>query len=175
TNLAETFSNNGLAPNCMVMLAVTSTKRKPGKTKGAHYNGIGALRRRVLVVIMNAMSLVIAATILAGGHSRRMGQPKALLPLEGKPLVEHLIHTLKRDVSQVFVSGCPEPGLYRHLSVPVVTDVIVDAGPLAGLYTALRHVNQQQAGIEALLCVPCDGMRLPPQFVPRMVAALGRH
>jgi len=124
---------------------------------------------------MNAMSLVIAATILAGGHSRRMGQPKALLPLEGKPLVEHLIHTLKRDVSQVFVSGCPEPGLYRHLSVPVVTDVIVDAGPLAGLYTALRHVNQQQAGIEALLCVPCDGMRLPPQFVPRMVAALGRH
>lgn len=115
-----------------------------------------------------------------------MGQPKALLPLEGKPLIEHLIAALKRDVPQVFVSGCPEPGLYRHLSVPVVTDVLADElggmGPLGGVYTALRHlnqhqVNQQQNGVQALLCVPCDGVKLPPQFVPRMVSALerGRH
>jgi molybdopterin-guanine dinucleotide biosynthesis protein A len=125
------------------------------------------------------MTPVIAAAILAGGHSRRMGQPKALLPLEGKPLVEHLVAALKRDVLRVFVSGCPEPGLYRHLSVPVVTDVVADAsggmGPLGGIYTALRHVNQQQAGIQAVLCVPCDGVTLPPQFVPRMAAALGSH
>jgi len=129
------------------------------------------------------MTTVIAAAILAGGHSRRMGQPKALLPLEGKPLVEHLVAALKRETSQVFVAGCPEPGLYRHLSVPVVTDVLADSsggmGPLGGIYTALRYVNQsqtqQQGGVQAVLCVPCDGVKLPPQFVSRMVAALGRH
>jgi len=125
------------------------------------------------------MTITIATAILAGGQSRRMGQPKALLPLEGKPLVEHLITTLKRDVAQVFVAGCPEPGLYRHLSVPVVTDVLADSsggmGPLGGIYTALCYVNQQQAGIQAVLCVPCDGVTLPPQFVSRMVAALGRQ
>lgn len=129
------------------------------------------------------MSLSLAATILAGGHSRRMGQPKALLPLEGKPLVEHLITALKRDVPQVFVSGCPEPGLYRHLSVPVVTDVMMDSsggmGPLGGVYTALRYVNQQQVNqqpesVQAVLCVPCDGVKLPPLFVSRMVSALQR-
>lgn len=125
------------------------------------------------------MTTVIAAAILAGGRSRRMGQPKALLPLEGKPLIEHLVAALKRETSSVFVAGCPEPGLYRHLSVPVVTDVLADAsggmGPLSGIYTALRYVNQQQAGVHALLCAPCDGVKLPPQFVQRMVAALGRH
>lgn len=104
-----------------------------------------------------------------------MGQPKALLPLDGKPMVEHLIAALKRDVPQVFVSGCPEPGLYRHLSVPVVTDTMADCGPLGGVYTSLRYLNQQQAGIQAVLCVPCDGVTLPPQFVRRMVAALGSH
>lgn len=104
-----------------------------------------------------------------------MGQPKALLPLEGKPLIEHLIAALKRETSQVLVAGCPEPGLYRHLSVPVVTDVMVDSpggmGPLAGIYTALRYVNQ---ATQAVLCVPCDGVKLPPLFVSRMVSALQR-
>jgi molybdopterin-guanine dinucleotide biosynthesis protein A len=147
--------------------------------KGAHYSGISAPRRLASVAIMKAMTPVIAAAILAGGQSRRMGQPKALLPLEGKPLVEHLIAALKRDVAQVFVTGCPESGLYRHLSVPVVTDLLADSsggmGPLGGIYTALRYVSEQQAGIQAVLCVPCDGVKLPPHFVQRLVAALGRH
>jgi molybdenum cofactor guanylyltransferase len=121
------------------------------------------------------MPSLIAAAILAGGQSRRMGQHKALLSLEGKPLVEHLIAALKRDSAQVFVAGCPEPGLYRHLSVPVVTDTLADCGPLGGMYTSLRYVNQQQAGIPAVLCVPCDGVKLPPRFVQRMAAAVGRH
>lgn len=127
----------------------------------------------------------IAAAVLAGGQSRRMGQPKALLPLDGKPLVEHLIALLKQELKQeypghdntVLVSGCPEPGLYRHLSVPVLSDVMADCGPLGGLYTALRHVSQLQGSgpVDALLCVPCDGARLPPHFVARMVAALGHR
>lgn len=125
------------------------------------------------------MTLSLAAAILAGGRSRRMGRPKALLPLEGKPLIEHLVAKLQREVPQVLVAGCPEDGLYRGLSVPVVTDVMGDSagglGPLGGIYSALRYVNYQQAGVQAVLCMPCDGVDLPPQFVKRMVAALGSH
>ena len=122
--------------------------------------------------------MLIAATLLAGGHSRRMGQPKALLDYDGRPLIEHLAEQLKRQLpagTPLFVSGCPEPGLYRHLSLPVVTDVIADGGPLGGLYTALRHSTQQSPAVEAVLAMPCDGTRLPPQFVAKMLAALGRH
>lgn len=127
------------------------------------------------------MTTSIAAAILAGGQSRRMGQPKALLRYEDISLVEHLIERLQREpaIAQVFISGCPQEGLYSRLPVPVVTDVMSDSsgglGPLGGIYTALRYVNQQQKGMEAVLCLPCDGVRLPPQFVAKMTAALGRH
>ncbi|MCA8912113.1 MAG: nucleotidyltransferase family protein [Planctomycetes bacterium] len=36
-----------------------------------------------------------AAIILAAGDSKRMGQPKALLDWDGRPLLEHVLHTAR--------------------------------------------------------------------------------
>lgn len=41
----------------------------------------------------------LAAIILAAGMSRRMGQPKSLLPLGNKPLVHHVIQTIRAGSS----------------------------------------------------------------------------
>lgn len=142
----------------------------------------------------------VAAAILAGGKSKRMGQHKALLSYEGKPLLEHLVTRLKTDVQLLFVVGCPEPMLYRDVSVPVVQDELEDIGPLGGIYSALLYVRQQhmaakdpsrqskfdlkkanknilakKADIKYLLVLPCDGIRLPRLFVSRMVRALERQ
>lgn len=113
----------------------------------------------------------VAAAILAGGKSTRMGQHKALLPYEGKPLVEHLIERLKNNVQLLFVVGCPEPGLYRPVSVRVIADEQPELGPLGGILTALRYAQKQ----DYLLVLPCDGIRLPRLFVSRMVRALERQ
>lgn len=47
----------------------------------------------------------VGAVVLAAGRSSRMGSPKALLPLDGQPLIGHLIHTLLATIpaSQVVV------------------------------------------------------------------------
>jgi len=34
---------------------------------------------------------MLAAVILSGGASSRMGSPKALLPYQGRPFLEHLL------------------------------------------------------------------------------------
>src|SRR5215467_4278671 len=34
---------------------------------------------------------MLAAVILSGGASQRMGSPKALLPYQGRPFLEHLL------------------------------------------------------------------------------------
>ena len=142
----------------------------------------------------------VAAAILAGGKSKRMGQHKALLPYKGKPLIEHLLARLKTDVQLLFVVGSPEPMLYRDIRFPVVPDVLEDIGPLGGIETALRYVREtylaqqdpamqskfaktkankklleKKADILYLLVVPCDGILLPRLFVSRMVRALERQ
>jgi molybdopterin-guanine dinucleotide biosynthesis protein A len=120
-----------------------------------------------------------AAVILAGGHSRRMGQPKALLPLAGRPLIEHLIMRCQREVPRVLVAGCPQPGLYADLSVPVLTDVLPDCGPLGGIDTAIHYLLQVDQSAEAfeasIACIPCDGIDLPEHFFSIMEQTLAGH
>ena len=115
----------------------------------------------------------VAAAVLAGGTSSRMGRPKALLDYHGRPLVEYLIAQLREQSGDVFVVGCPEPGLYSRLSVPVVEDLLERCGPLAGIYSALSYLSKKrQEGLsdaEYLLIVPCDGVRLPDQFAESML------
>jgi molybdenum cofactor cytidylyltransferase len=57
---------------------------------------------------------VIAAVVLAAGSSTRMGSPKLLLPLAGKPIVQHVIDTaLGSAVGEVVVVLGPDPDTVR--------------------------------------------------------------
>jgi molybdenum cofactor cytidylyltransferase len=56
------------------------------------------------------------AVVLAAGASRRMGRPKALLDLGGRPLVSHLIDTLTRTIpaAKLIVVTGHQPELIRQ-------------------------------------------------------------
>ena len=72
--------------------------------------------------------------VLAGGKSSRMGRDKALLPLAGKPLVEHAVSNLQPLCAKVSVlSGNLELAEYA----PLVSDNFRDSGPLGGIEAAL--------------------------------------
>jgi molybdopterin-guanine dinucleotide biosynthesis protein A len=78
--------------------------------------------------------------VLAGGKSTRMGQDKALLEVDGKPLLLHAIEKLKPHVRELLVIG--EPRQYGHIWPDVMPDEIPGLGPLGGIVTALgaaRH------------------------------------
>ncbi|HEX8523804.1 MAG TPA: nucleotidyltransferase family protein [Tepidisphaeraceae bacterium] len=47
----------------------------------------------------------IAAVVLAAGMSRRMGEPKALLPLGDQPLIQHVVQSVRavREISSIVV------------------------------------------------------------------------
>lgn len=74
--------------------------------------------------------------VVAGGHSRRMGSDKALLPWQGATLLDHALTRLQAVCREVRVLSGPEPR-YADRGRPVDVDALAEAGPLAGLATAL--------------------------------------
>lgn len=73
--------------------------------------------------------------VLAGGRSRRMGRDKALLPIGGRRLVDHVAARLAEVCDEVLIaSGERRLPDVRWRQIP---DVRPDAGPLAGILAGL--------------------------------------
>jgi molybdopterin-guanine dinucleotide biosynthesis protein A len=121
---------------------------------------------------MNAIAARdITGVILAGGQGRRLGGvDKGLVPLHGKPLIEHVIAALQPQVGSLLISANRNREIYSAYGFPVVADVIGDYdGPLAGMLSAMRA-----AGTPYILTAPCDAPRLPADLAQRLCAALAR-
>lgn len=83
----------------------------------------------------------LTGIVLAGGHSRRMGRDKATLSHEGRPMWERqagVLRTAGADVIAV-VRQPGQPPLGLPDDFQLWHDTIMDAGPLAGLHTALKQ------------------------------------
>jgi molybdopterin-guanine dinucleotide biosynthesis protein A len=93
---------------------------------------------------------MLSLAIQAGGESSRMGQDKALLPLQGQPLVSRVMARLSGIASEIFVTT-NRPEDFRFLAVPLYPDLYPGTGALGGLYTAL-----QAAGQPLVAVVACD-------------------
>lgn len=76
-----------------------------------------------------------AGFVLVGGASTRMGKDKALLPLGGGTLAQHIAMVVAQAAGNVMLIGQPER--YGHLGHPVVADLRPGHGPLSGIETAL--------------------------------------
>ena len=87
--------------------------------------------------------LPLAAAITAGGHSRRFGQDKALYPLGGVPLMNRVAASLEACAPRLLIA--PE-GRYVLPTWQHVPDLRPNAGPLAGLETALVALAAQVHG-----------------------------
>jgi molybdenum cofactor guanylyltransferase len=90
----------------------------------------------------------------AGGSSRRMGQPKALLPMPGTatPLIRHIAARLLPLAADLLVIA-NDPAIAAALNpLPArwLPDAYPDTGPLGGLATGLA------ASEDWCICVACD-------------------
>ena len=99
---------------------------------------------------------MLAAVILSGGASSRMGSPKALLPYQGRPFLEHLLEvTAHREIGarRVVLGAHAEP---ISKTVDLKADEIVinhewQKGQLSSIQAALRSLPPGTDGI--LLCL----------------------
>ena len=113
---------------------------------------------------------MFAGVILCGGHSSRMGHPKALLPFDDRPLLLRTLDTVSVVCSPIVISssfGQDLPPIPPHIRV--VADPVASEGPLRGILTALEALPPECAG--AFVC-SCDLPFLTVEAI-RLIAGLG--
>lgn len=109
-----------------------------------------------------------SAVILAGGKSSRMGRDKALLELDGKALLARQIQ-LARNIgaAEVFISARVDAD-YSSFGYPLLCDRFINAGPLAGIESALRASKNPM-----VLVLAVDMPAISVEFLHRLLRQCG--
>jgi molybdenum cofactor cytidylyltransferase len=115
---------------------------------------------------------MLAAAILAAGESRRMGSPKALVPLRGQAFLEHLASVVRhpRIGAVRVILGAHAEEIHRQ--VPLDPDEVVvntdwESGQLSSIHAALRSLPSETEGL--LLC-PVDHPLISAALVAELIA-----
>lgn len=116
-----------------------------------------------------------SAIVLCGGLSTRMGRDKGSMTYEDKPMIIHVLESLRNIADEILVILRDEEQCnkymkilvdYEFLDVPgfkLLTDIKIDQGPLGGILTGLKKINSNMAMI-----VPCDSPLISDLFISRM-------
>lgn len=110
-------------------------------------------------------SVAIAASgaVLAGGRSRRMGQDKSLLQINGITMLEHIIRQIQPEVEEMLI-GANDPVKYSFTGLPVIADEQPDMGPLMGILSCLQAAHHERVFVTA-----CDIPQIPDALIRRML------
>ncbi|MHC5824118.1 MAG: molybdenum cofactor guanylyltransferase, partial [Nostoc sp.] len=116
----------------------------------------------------------LTAIVLAGGKSSRMGHDKALIPIQGVPLLQRVCAIAQNCADAVYVVT-PWPERYEDLLLPscqFIREVSLSGeslahGPLVGFAQGLAEVQT-----EWVLLLACDLPRLRVEVLQNWVTKL---
>ena len=126
----------------------------------------------------------VTAIVLAAGRATRFGSTKVLAPLDGRPVLAHVLERIAEAGigDLVVVLGDDAAALERAIEWPVAARRVVNPDPSRGLASSLvlgvvaARSGAGPAEPDALLIALGDQPRLSPAVITRLVAALdGPH
>jgi molybdenum cofactor guanylyltransferase len=96
------------------------------------------------------------------------GQPKGLVELAGKPMIQHLIEKFAQHCQQTVINANDHISEYQRFGFPVIADSVPGyQGPLAGMLAGMQY-----AKTNFVLFVPCDTPNLPQRLPASLLAAM---
>jgi len=106
----------------------------------------------------------MSAIILAGGKSARMKENKALLPIQGIPLIQRISQNLEHHFQEIIISA-QSAELFAFLPYRVVVDEQPGQGPLMGILCGLEASTNP-----VNFLIACDIPEIDIPFLHRMMA-----
>jgi molybdenum cofactor cytidylyltransferase len=115
----------------------------------------------------------LAAVILSGGESRRMGAPKALIPYRGKTFAEHLIEVTRHArVGPTRIVVGAHAAEIREKLIAQAADIVVNAdwakGQLSSIQAAIRSLPE--GATEGMILCPVDHPIVSAELVAKLIA-----
>jgi molybdenum cofactor cytidylyltransferase len=120
---------------------------------------------------VNAHILKTAAVILAGGASRRMGSPKALLPYRGETFIDRLIGVFAPCDEVVVVLGHDADTICAGIERR--TTLVVNPDPERGQLSSLQCGLSAVASADAIFFTPVDYPAIDPSTIRAMLLLAG--
>jgi len=105
----------------------------------------------------------VTGVILAGGTSTRMGKNKALLEINGTPIIAITYRTLASLFHDVIIVT-NSPGDYDFIPCRKVPDIYPGIGSVAGLHSALAHSRTESVFVTA-----CDMPFVDPTIIRHLL------
>jgi molybdopterin-guanine dinucleotide biosynthesis protein A len=101
--------------------------------------------------------------IIAGGYGKRLGKNKKTeAPFAEEILLAFIARRLLQQVGNVVAICNDAIELPGDLRIPIIPDAIPGRpGPLAGIITALLHVQKNYPGAQKMVTLPCDSPFFP--------------
>lgn len=117
-------------------------------------------------VKLRGLYLEYSAIILAGGKSKRLGDEKGFVILNGKPLVLHVLERIEDIVDEIIVTVSSKEQKQRFAKIlrnraKIVVDKLNFNSPLVGALTGFETATS-----ESSLLLPCD-----TPFISRQIAS----
>ncbi len=101
----------------------------------------------------------MVGAVLAGGQNTRFPYLKGFIETGGSTIIARNIGLLVEVAGNVVISA-NEPEQYFRFGKPLVGDVVVPGGPMAGIYSVLRCT-----AAEWVLVVACDMPFIEPRLI----------
>lgn len=100
--------------------------------------------------------MCVTGIVLAAGRGSRMGTPKQLVPLDGRPLLQHVVDVAAGELDDVIlVLGHEAEAVVAALALPEGVRVVVNPDHAEGQSTSLRagldHVPEAARAVVVLL------------------------
>src|SRR5215831_18413795 len=115
---------------------------------------------------------MLAAVILSGGASSRMGSPKALLPYQGRPFLEHLLEITTRSeiIARKVVLGADADSIAKVIRLKAHEMVINPAWEKGQLSSIQAAVRKLPAGTDGMLLCLIDHPLISSALVGELIS-----